>query len=110
MLVEYDLNIFFKDLGRNAEGINEWEETYTIQPSVHYNLNGKTGYIYLDAFSTTEDETRSMWAFLSDPDAEDFWISLENFYDLAGDNIPPRIKSLLFSLPDIEDVIASKLS
>ena len=110
MLAEYDLNIFFKDLGRDEDGVNQWEEVYTIQPSIYYETDSRNDRIYLDAFTTTPEETSVMHDFLSDPDAEDSWLSVDTFYILGGDNIPPRIRSLLWSLPDINDMLASKLS
>lgn len=110
LLAEYDLNIFFRDLGHDENGINQWAEVYTIQPSIYYETDTRNDRVYMDAFDTTPEETSALYAFLSDPDAEDSWLSVDTFYILGGDNIPPRIRSLLWALPDIEEVLASKLS
>lgn len=100
---EYDLNIFYEDLGHDEDGVNQWADVYTIQPSIYINdVYNRSSRIYLDAFKLTLEETRALEPdFPEDEWGSDFFIAMEAFYELAK-VVPTRVHELLSNLPDLE--------
>lgn len=104
---EYDLNVFYKDLGINERtGENEWADVYTIQPSAYF-VEQDTFFsdrTYLEAFDLTLAETRMLAPdFPIEEWGDDFFITLESFVSIAK-AIPDRVSAILSTLPPIEEV------
>jgi hypothetical protein len=103
---EYDLNVFYRDLGTNEEtGENEWADVFTIQPSV-YRVDGEwvSTRSYLESFTLTLAETRMLAPDFPEKEwGDDFFITLDSFRNIAK-TIPDRVKALLDSLPHVDSV------
>lgn len=98
---DYDLNIFYEDLGLNEDGIEHYSDVYTVQPSIYVQtIDDRALRFYLEAFKLTLEETRALAPDFPEEDyGTDFFIALSEFYKLAQ-VIPDRIKILLNMLPD----------
>jgi hypothetical protein len=101
MTKEWDLNIFFKEVW--DENVEEYvlDNVLTINPVVWTLEDGATNTWYTDIiYTTTFSEARYLRSQY--PEAEygyDWTDSLTNFLDIA----PPRLKSLLGTLPNAYD-------
>lgn len=99
----WDLNIFFEDLGHDENGINQWSDVITINPVIYTARNeyGGSENLYTNIiWKTTFAEAR--WIRSQRPSNEygDDWSeTLEQFLEIA----PPRIKSLLGTLPHVDE-------
>lgn len=102
---EYDLNIFYEDLGHDENGINQWADVYTIQPCKYVAYSdGLVERRYLESFKLSLAETRAIAPdFPDDEWGSDFFISLNYFYEQAK-ALPGRVKQILDTLPDIDQV------
>ena len=98
---EYDLNIFYEDLGHDADGVNQWSDVYTIQPSIYvYTVDDRALRFYLEAFKLDLAETCALEPdFPDDEYGSDFFIALESFFSLAK-AVPARVVDMLNRLPD----------
>ena len=102
----WDLNIWFKDLGHDADGINQWEDVLTISPSV-YDEDGPMHHYTDILIKTTFAEARYIQSVRPiDQYGDDWWEDLESFLEVA----PPRIASLLKALPDVNEYYQSLAS
>lgn len=103
MFREYDLNLFYEDLGYNEyTDKNEWADVLTIQPSIYVVEDGASQRYYLEAFKLTLGETRAIAPdFPENEYGDDFFITLNFFWDTAKE-VPQRVKDILCQLPDIE--------
>lgn len=99
--VLWDLNLFYEDLGPDEDGVNQWADVITINPSV-YEINeyGETMHHYTDIiFKTTFAEARYISSVRPIHQyGEDWFEFCDEFMEVA----PPRIKSLLGTLPDVK--------
>lgn len=103
-ILEYDLNVFYEDLGLDEDGINQWADVYTIQPSAYRDVDGRSERQYMESFKLTLEETRSIAPdFPESYWGNDFFISLNTFYDMCK-TLPKSVKLVLDSLPPIEKV------
>jgi hypothetical protein len=93
----WDLNIFFRDLGHDENGDNQWDDVLTIAPTIYEVIDGVSNYIDTDLTITcTFSETR--WIVSQRKDYGDDWFeSLDHFLMIA----PPRLSALLKALPDL---------
>lgn len=103
MFREYDLNLFYEDLGINPEtGENEWADILTIQPSIYQVVEGASQRFELESFKLTLAETRALEPdFPADEYGSDYFITLNFFWDTAK-AVPQRVNDILCQLPDIE--------
>lgn len=98
---DWDLNIFFREIW--DENVEEFvpENVLTINPVVWSTNNGVSDVTYTNVtFTTTFAETRYLRSQY--PEAEygyDWTDSLAGFLEIA----PPRLASLLRTLPDVYD-------
>jgi hypothetical protein len=101
MTKEWDLNIFFKEVW--DENVEEYvlDDVLTINPVVWTMGDGATQTWYTDIiYTTTFAEARYLRSQY--PESEygyDWTDSLHNFLEIA----PPRLKSLLWTLPNAYD-------
>lgn len=102
---EYDLNIFYAEDWSEEEGTT-WDDVYTIQPSV-YSYNEDTDAVtrqYMESFKISLEETRALAPdFPMEYWGNDFFLSLNTFYDMAK-AIPGRVKQILSTLPPVDEV------
>ena len=95
----WDLNIWFKDLGHDENGINQWEDVLSISPSV-YDDEGPMHHYTDIVFKTTFAETRYIMSVRPIEQYGDDWFEdMESFLQVA----PPRVASLLKALPDVNE-------
>jgi hypothetical protein len=99
---EWEVNIFFKDLGSDEYNNNHWEDTLTISPSVYVSYDDHGEHIYTNrSIACTFAETRYIISQRpSDEYGDDWFETLSDFLDVA----PPRIAALLKALPEAIDV------
>lgn len=99
---EYDLNLFYADLG------DDLDDVYTIQPSIYVNtVDDRALRFYLQAFKLDLAETRALAPdFPDDEYGDDFFISLEAFNKLAK-TVPDRVTKLLNMLPEPIEALES---
>jgi hypothetical protein len=103
-ILEYDLNVFYADLGHDENDINQWEDVYTIQPSVYFVVKDTwtSHRMYMEAFKLDLAETRAIAPdFPIEEWGDDFFISLEYFVNTCK-VLPESISSKLDRLPPIE--------
>lgn len=102
---DYDLNVFYEDLGHDEYGVNQWADVYTIQPSKYVQYSdGIVERRYLESFKLSLAETRTIAPDFPEKDyGSDFFISLNYFYEQAK-AVPGRVKQILATLPDIDQV------
>jgi hypothetical protein len=102
----WDLNIWFKDLGRDEDGTNQWEDVLSISPSV-YDDDGPMHHYTDIVFKTTFAETRYIMSVRPIEQYGDDWFEdMDSFLEVA----PPRIASLLKALPDVNEYYLSLAS
>lgn len=101
MIKEWDLNIFFEDLGMDENGEYKIADVITINPVVWTSDNGMTSNDYTDMIiKTTFAEARYLRSEYPESEYGDDWTdTLDNFLKIA----PPRLKTLLSTLPDAKD-------
>jgi hypothetical protein len=103
--VEYDLNVFYEDLGtEDDDGNNQWADVYTIQPAVYviFNNESDSTRLYMEAFKLSLEETRAIAPDFPVEDwGDDFFISLEYFLEMCK-TLPDSVKAKLDALPPIE--------
>lgn len=100
---EYDLNMFYEDLGLNVDGSDmAYADVYTIQPSIYIEtVDNRSLRFYLEAFKLDLAETRALAPdFPEEEWGSDFFIGLDAFYSQAK-AVPTRVDALLNKLPDI---------
>ena len=95
---DWDLNIFFKEDYDVYTDESTWDDVLTINPVVYSWDDERSDVLYTDIiFKTTFAEARYIRSQYPEDDYGSDWTdSLENFLLVA----PPRIKSLLGTLPD----------
>jgi hypothetical protein len=96
--VWWDLNIWFKDLGQDEDGINQWEDVLSISPSIYedYPMHHYTDIV----FKTTFAETRYIQSVRPIEQYGDDWFEdLDSFLEVA----PPRVAEWLRSLGSAEE-------
>jgi hypothetical protein len=98
MTREWDLNIFFEELDDNTSA-----DILTINPVVWMNEDGRTDVHYTDIiWKTTFAEARYIRSEYPENEYGYDWTdSLDNFVKIA----PPRLRSLLSTLPPAETYI-----
>ena len=102
----WDLNIWFKDLGHDEHGENQWEDVLSISPSV-YDDEGPMHHYTDIVFKTTFAETRYIMSVRPIEQYGDDWFEdMESFLQVA----PPRVASLLKALPDVNEYYQSLAS
>jgi hypothetical protein len=101
MVKEWDLNIFFKEDYDVETEETTWEDVLTINPVVWTSNDGMTDNWYTDIiFKTTFAEARYLRSQYPENEYGSDWTdTLENFLEIA----PPRLASLLRTLPDASD-------
>lgn len=102
---EYDLNLFYEDLGLDENDENQWADVYTIQPSV-YEVDeiDRVTRTYLESFKLSLAETRAIAPDFSDEEyGSDFFITLDAFYNECQ-ALPGRVKQILSTLPPVDEV------
>lgn len=103
---EYDLNVFYEDLGLDEDGYeNLYADVYTIQPSV-YELDDQnhSTRVYLESFKLSLAETRAIAPDFSDEEyGSDFFITLDAFLEECQ-ALPGRVKQILDTLPPADEV------
>ena len=102
-ILEYDLNVFYEDLGLDENRVNHWAETYTIQPSIYYVVKDTwvSNRIYLNAFKLDLAETRAIAPdFPMDEYDDDFFITLDLFISRCR-SLPKSVKDRLITLPNL---------
>ena len=104
-ILEYDLNVFYRDLGTISEetGEDEFAEVYTVQPSIYYVVKDTavSNRIYMKAFDMTLAETRAIAPdFPMDEWGSDFFIGLDYFVSTCK-TLPQSIKDKLITLPNL---------
>jgi hypothetical protein len=90
----YDVNLFYGDR----------DDVFTkIQPSIWYEpSNGGSDREYLQAFEIPKGERKLVTKlFPEDEWGDDFFSTLEHFYDMVGDVVPETL-TILKNLPKIE--------
>jgi hypothetical protein len=90
----YDVNPFYGDR----------DDVFTkIQPSIWFEAsNGASDRVYLQAFDIPKGERKLVTKlFPEDEWGDDFFSSLEHFYDMVGDVLPETL-TILKNLPKIE--------
>jgi hypothetical protein len=102
---EYDLNVFYEDLGLNDLDEYEVADVFTIQPSVYeLHPDGRSTRVYLESFKLSLAETRVIAPdFPIEEFGEDFFITLDAFYKQSK-ALPGRVKQILDTLPPAYDV------
>lgn len=103
---EYDLNVFYEDLGEDKNGKNQWADVYTIQPSAYFVEEDEWNSYrtYMEPFKLTLLETRALAPdFPMDDYGDDFFITLDSFVNRAK-AMPDRVSAILSMLPDIDTV------
>jgi hypothetical protein len=91
----YDVNVFYGDR----------DDVFTkIQPSIWFEKSGgASDREYLQAFEIPKGERKLITKlFPMDEWGDDFFSSLEHFYDMVGDVLPETLR-ILKNLPKIED-------
>lgn len=99
VLKEYDLNVFYEDLG------DELSDAYTIQPSV-YKVDefDQVTRQYMTSFKLSLEETRAIAPDFPDHEyGSDFFITLEQFLKQAK-ALPESVNSMIDMLPPVEQV------
>ena len=93
----WDVNVFFKDLGEDENGENQWEDVLTIVPTIYETHDYGSNYVDTDlSIKCTFSETR--WIMSQRENHGDDWFeSLEALLEIA----PPRLSALLKALPDL---------
>ncbi len=101
MTKEWDLNIFFKEDYNVDTDETTLDDVLTINPVVWSQEDGATNTWYTDIiYKTTFAEARYLRSQYPESDYGYDWTdSLSNFLDIA----PPRLKSLLGTLPNAYD-------
>ena len=105
-ILEYDLNVFYRDLGHDKDGINQWADVYTIQPSIYYVVKDTWGSnrIYLTSWDLTLEETRMIAPDFPEEDyGDDFFIALDYFISLCK-TLPKTVKDMLDTLPNLATI------
>jgi hypothetical protein len=99
---EWDLNIFYKDLGHDEDGVNQWENVFTINPCMYIRDGERCEHVYADeSFQATFAETRYIASERPmDEWGDDWFETMENFLEIA----PVRIKNILLSLPHADEI------
>jgi hypothetical protein len=104
-ILEYDLNVFYADLGtEDDDGNNQWEDVYTIQPCIYFIVKDTwmSYRMYMEAFKLDLAETRAIAPdFPMEEWGDDFFISLEYFVNTCK-TLPESLSSKLDRLPPIE--------
>jgi hypothetical protein len=108
MTKEWDLNIFFEDLGYDEDRDEEISaDVISINPVLWMKReDGTTDVDYTDiVYKTTFAEARYIRSeYPEDEYGYDWTDSLENFLKIA----PPRLRTLLSTLPDAGTVVNAK--
>jgi hypothetical protein len=101
----WDINVFFRDLGHDEHGVNQWSDTITLNPAI-YVLESDTGSAY-DAvykaytgilYECNITETVAIRELRSEMDyGMDWWDFIDHLYEL---NISSSINNWLDDLPD----------
>lgn len=101
MQKEWDLNIFFKEDYNVETEETTWDDVLTINPVVWTSNDGMTDNWYTDIiYTTTYAEARYLRSQYPENEYGSDWTdTLEHFLEIA----PPRLKTLLGSLPDAHD-------
>lgn len=102
---EYDLNVFYEDLGLDENDENQWADVYTIQPSV-YQVDeiDRVTRTYLESFKLSLAETRAIAPDFPDNEyGSDFFITLDAFYKQCK-ALPGRVNQILSTLPPVNEV------
>mgnify|MGYP006274604079 CR=1 FL=1 len=103
MQKEWDLNIFFEDLGLDEDGENQWDNVITINPAIWTKYDdGRTDTHWTDIiWKTTFAEARYLRSEYPESEYGDDWTdTLDNFLKIA----PPRLQALARTLPSPHDV------
>jgi hypothetical protein len=106
--LEYDLNVFYEDLGEYSpeDGEPIYPDVLTIQPSIYYVVKDtwESSRIYMESFKLTLEETRAIAPdFPMDEWGDDFFIGLEYFIDTCR-ALPESVKATLAKLPDLNTI------
>jgi hypothetical protein len=101
MIKDWDLNLFFREDYDVDTEETTWENVITINPVVYSYDNERSDNWYTDIiFKTTFAEARYLQSqYPEDEYGSDWTDTLENFLEIA----PPRLASLLRTLPDASD-------
>ena len=104
MLKDWDLNLWFRDLGRDEDGLDMLDDVITINPAIYINESpddfyGAVNKIYTGILYTcTPEETAKIRAFRSEQEYGDDWFDFRD--DLYALEISQGIQDFLNDLPD----------
>jgi hypothetical protein len=106
--LEYDLNVFYEDLGEYSpeDGEPIYPDVLTIQPSIYYVVKDtwESSRIYMESFKLTLEETRAIAPdFPMDEWGDDFFIGLEHFVHMCK-AMPDSLDITLSKLPPLTEV------
>lgn len=95
----WDINVWFRDFGRDEDGLDQWSETITLNPAI-YVLDGEsvtkvyTGILY----ECSADETTKIRQYRNEMEyGDDWWDFRDELYALE---ISKGIQEFLDDLPD----------
>lgn len=101
----WDINVFFRDLGRDEDGLDQWSDTITLNPAI-YVLESDTGSVY-DAvykvytgilYECNAEETAKIRDYRKELEyGMDWWDFRDELYELE---ISKGINDFLNDLPD----------
>jgi hypothetical protein len=101
----WDINVFFRDLGNDEHGVNQWSDTITLNPAI-YVLESDTGSAYDAVYKAYTGilyecnimETVAIRELRSEMEyGMDWWDFIDHLYEL---NISSSINNWLDDLPD----------
>lgn len=95
----WDINVWFVDLGTDENGINQWEDTITLNPAIYVLDGDAVNHIYTGIrYECNADETTKIRAFRNEMEyGTDWWDFRDELYALE---ISKGINDFLNDLPD----------
>jgi len=104
MLKDWDLNLWFRDLGRDEDGLDILDDVITINPAIYINeqpddFYGAVNKVYTGIlYICTPEETAKIRAFRSEQEYGDDWFDFRQ--DLFALEISQGIQQFLEDLGD----------
>jgi len=95
----WDLNVWFVDLGHDDNGVNQWEDVITINPSIYVISGDAVNHIYTGIkYVCNADETTKIRAFRNEMEYGTDWFDFAN--ELHALDISKGIQEFIESLGD----------
>ena len=104
LLKDWDLNLWFKDFGRDEDGLDQLDDVITINPAIYINEDPSSIYGIVNKVYTgilyrcTPEETAKIRAFRSEQEYGTDWFDFRD--DLYALEISQGIQDFLNDLPD----------